>query len=306
MGIANFLLPDQVDDLVRAEEMSLRAACFPPEDVAAVFRYGAPVGSRIHCHRHLVRGMDEARRLIDACERRGGSFSSGTVIVADTLSGGKGRFRRDWHAPAGGVWLTAIIANTLLPESARLYPFAAGVACCETVRSLGAPASLKWVNDVLADGRKLAGVLIEQYRSPVHGEEFFLLGIGINVNNTGFPPAVAGISLLQTTGRSHHLPAVTCRLLAKLRWNIGLLHREEARWLSARDGADSPPPHPLMAAWRNLSDTVGRQVEFGFDVQLRPEYRATVVGVADDGGLVLRHGEPPTVCTEIAGEILYL
>ncbi len=124
--------------------------------VKTVFRYGAIAGCRIQTYASLARGMDEARQLIADHEQQGRSFPAGLVILAEELDGGKGRFRRAWHAPAGGIWLTMVFVNNLLPEISRLLPLAAGVACCETVQQFGVPARVKWVNDVHVQGRKVA------------------------------------------------------------------------------------------------------------------------------------------------------
>ena len=144
--------------------------------------------------------MDYARGLIKKTVHAGSSVASGTVILADTMSRSKGRFTRQWHAPAGGVWGCMIHANTLLPQSRQFIPLATGLACCEAVREIGVEqATLRWVNDVLVDGRKLAGFLVESYTEPVHGEEFTLVGFGINVNNCSFPAELtpSSISLQQ-------------------------------------------------------------------------------------------------------------
>jgi BirA family biotin operon repressor/biotin-[acetyl-CoA-carboxylase] ligase len=62
----------------------------------------------------------------------------------------------------------------------------------------------------------------------------------------------------------------------------------------------------LLSAWRELSDTVGRKVWFGFDVQQKPQYRAEVLGIAPDGGIILRHLESGAEIVEHSGELLYI
>lgn len=253
--------------------------------------------------------MDAARTLIREYERTGTSFPSGTVILADTLTGGKGRFQRAWHAPAGGVWMTLVLVNTLLPEDAARLPLAVGVAACETVRHFGVDAKLKWVNDVLAQGKKVSGVLIETVTGPLVAEEYLLIGIGINVNNEQFPDELAGraTALKSLLGRELDPAVVAARLLAKLTWNIGLMCWEEDRRLAARglDPEVDDTPHSLLTAWRSLSDTLGRRVLYGFDVMERPQFEALVLDV-DNRGRILLALDDGTVLTEQAGEILYL
>lgn len=206
--------------------------------------------------------------------------------------------------------MTLVVANTLLPEHTLFYPLAAGVACCETVREYGVDAHLKWVNDVHVRGRKLAGVLTETMFGPKYGEQYILIGIGINVNNESFPEELEplAVSMKSLLGTELGINLFAARLLAKLAWNIGLLHYEEERLLAEDDGSgrQSGKPHMLLEQWRKLSDSIGRKVWFGFDVQKNPQYQAEVLGLDESGGLILRHEEDGATVIEHAGEIAYI
>ena len=273
-------------------------------------RYGAPVGAVIEHLGKTGRCMDLARQRIREFEDRGDSFASGTVFIADELSGGKGRFQRSWHAPAGGIWMVLVVVNTLLPESAGLCSLAAGVACCETVRAYQIEARIKWVNDVLINNRKVAGILTETVRGTRYGEEYLLIGMGVNVNNTNFPPelepyatAMAGFSQADLD-----VDRVAALLLAKLSWNLGLLHFTEQEMLNAGrfDQENGPSTaHPLLQSWRSLSDTIGRRVRFGFNVMERPQYTAMVERIDHQGRLMMRLDDGTRI-TENSGEIVYL
>ena len=273
-----------------------------------VARYGAFVGSNIESHSSLPRAMDHARGLIKKTVHANTSVASGTVILADSMSHSKGRFTRQWHAPLGGVWGCMIHANTLLPQSRRFISLAAGLACCETVCEIGGgQARLRWVNDILVRGRKLAGFLVESYTEPVHGEEFTLIGFGINVNNCSFPPELAdsSVSLKQIRAREVDLSEFTALFLSRLAWNFGLLYYEEDRELKGKGFSGSGGKHLLLERWLACSDSVGKRVMYGFDVMTSPQYQAEVLGIDDDGGLVLRL-EGGHVKTEYCGEIRYL
>jgi BirA family biotin operon repressor/biotin-[acetyl-CoA-carboxylase] ligase len=286
-------------------ESSLRPAV-PAETAAAILRYGAMVGAEIEHLAEAPRCMDLVRAKILACDEEGSSFASGRVLVADRLTSGKGRFQRQWHAPDGGVWLVLTLVNTLLPEHAALLSLAAGVACCETLRHYGLNATIKWVNDVLINGRKVAGILTETMHSPKGGEEYVLIGIGVNVNNTLFAPELRNLAaaMAEFTGHPLDLTEVTARLLAKLSWNIGLLHYDEAEMLAADRGLTDDLPHPLIDSWRALSDTIGRRVRFGFNVAERVHYTANVVDIDNRGHLLMRLADGRTTC-ENSGEIAY-
>jgi BirA family biotin operon repressor/biotin-[acetyl-CoA-carboxylase] ligase len=251
--------------------------------------------------------MDVARQDILEIDSKGGSFHTGKVYIAERLTGGKGRFQRSWHAPEGGVWLVLALVNTMLAKYTNLLPLAAGISCCETVRHYGVPARLKWVNDVHVAGKKLAGILLESMTAPTSGEEYVLIGIGINVNNTVFPEELAA----SAAGMRNYLPEnlelsqVAAVLIAKLAWNIGLLcYQEEAELAEAPGGAPASRP-PVMQAWRSLSDSIGRRVSYGFNVVSKPQYTAEVVGVKDTGELVMKLPDGREI-VEAGGEIVYL
>ncbi|MDF1614642.1 biotin--[acetyl-CoA-carboxylase] ligase [Desulfurivibrio dismutans] len=291
-----------------AEERRCRTA-FTREAITEIMAYGAMVGSAVELFQRRERCMDYARALIRDYETAGHSFPSGQVFIARELAAGKGRFARSWHAPAGGLWLTLVLVNTLLPQHGRFYSLAVGVACAETLRSFGVPASIKWVNDILLNNRKLAGTLIETDRGLHGAEEYVLIGIGINVNNDRFPSELLGLagSMKEVLGRETPVEEVAARLLCKLRWNLGLLHYVEARQLAAEGDTGEPPEkHPLLESWRQLSDTIGRRVMFGFDIQRQPQYEAVVEDIEPSGGLVLRHLADGAIIIEHAGEIIYL
>lgn len=276
-------------------------------DAEVVGRYGAFVGSVVECHSTLPRAMDHARRRINETSASKGSMASGTVILADTMSRSKGRFSRHWFAPSGGVWGCMVHGNTLLPESRRFIPFATGLACCEAVHEIGVDtASLRWVNDVLVEGKKLAGFLVESYTERVHGEDFTLVGFGINVNNCSFPAELSdtSVSLKQILHKDLDLSGFTALFLARLAWNFGLLYHEEARALKGEGFSGNAGKHLLLERWLACSDTIGKKVVYGFDVMTAPQYQAEVLAVDDDGGLVLQLDDGHKK-TEYSGEVRY-
>lgn len=273
-----------------------------------VARYGGFVGSEIESHYHLTRAMVHARTKIETLTASGKSVASGTVILADTMSHSKGRFSRVWHAPRGGVWGCLIHANTLLPQSRSFVPLAVGVACCEAVHETGVDSAvLRWVNDVLVEGRKLAGFLVETFTESHFGEEYNIVGFGININNMGFPYELSdmAISLKELLGEAVSLSEFTALFLARLAWNFGLLYHEEASGLRGDVFSGQSGGHLLLDRWRQLSDTVGKKVVYGFDVMNSPQYQGKVLRMDDSGGIVIRL-QDGFEKTEYSGEVRYL
>ncbi len=250
--------------------------------------------------------MDRLQQLMTEAEGKGEVLAGGTVVLADTLNRSSGRFKRSWHAPAGGVWMAMAWPDILLPEFSRLLPFAAGLACCRMIRSYQLDARLKWVNDVLVDGKKIAGVLCETVFRP-DGECYHLLGIGLNVNNQSFPDTLQGSagSMAGELARELDLAEVTGRLLAELTRSLGLLHYDEELTLRNQQSSEQGRTSLLLTGWQQLSNTMGRRVEYGFDIQEKVLYQAVVTGFDSCGGLIMALQDGSEI-TEYSGEIRYI
>ena len=166
----------------------------------------------------------------------------GSVVVADQQTAGRGRLGRRWEAPPG----SALLASFVLPAR-PLASLAAGVAAA---LACGGEVRLKWPNDLLLDGRKLGGILVEQ-----RGQRC-VVGIGVNLS---WAPPGAG-----------RLEADRDRLLDRL-------GQELERWFAAGDVE-------ILAAWRTRSDTLGRRVR----VELPGEtFEGRALGVGPDGSLLV-------------------
>ena len=107
------------------------------------------------------------------------NFPAWHAVRADTQTGGRGRFQREWISDAGGLWLSAVVPVKAGSDGERALPLAVGLAVCDTLRALGVPQlRMRWPNDVLVGDRKLAGLLVDRF-SP----ERAVAGIGLNVRN---------------------------------------------------------------------------------------------------------------------------
>jgi BirA family transcriptional regulator, biotin operon repressor / biotin---[acetyl-CoA-carboxylase] ligase len=109
--------------------------------------------------------------------------AEGETVIAEKQTEGRGRMGRNWVSPPyANLYLSVILRPRLAPARAPQITLMAAVALAETVESLiGRPPEIKWPNDILVDGKKLAGILTE---SSCQAERvlFVILGIGINVN----------------------------------------------------------------------------------------------------------------------------
>ena len=216
--------------------------------------------------------MDVAR---DEAE---GGAPDGTVVIADEQTQGRGRRGRRWVSPPGGnIYATIILRPG--PWDIRSLGMVAPLAVCEAVDAVADVRSvIKWPNDLLIEGRKVGGVLID---TRLTGEkvDYALVGVGINVN---FDPSQheeireMATSLASELGREVSREA----LLA------AFLNRFERLYLAARGDEG------VYEAWKARLETLGRRVEvrIGDDIE---------EGIAEDvdaeGNLILRRADDSTV-----------
>jgi BirA family biotin operon repressor/biotin-[acetyl-CoA-carboxylase] ligase len=161
---------------------------------------------------------DEAARLARAGARHG------TVVIARAQRAGRGRDGRSWASPRdAGLYLSAVIRTPLPLVDVPPMTLAIGVGLCDAARALGAPAALKWPNDALVGGKKLAGVLVEAH-SQGHRVDAVIVGIGVNLSAAGaagWPPELAATatSMEQAAGAPVDRAAFIDQLLAQVeRW----------------------------------------------------------------------------------------
>ncbi len=136
-----------------------------------------PAGCRLIVHARIGSTSDEAKRLASDGE------AAWTVVWAGEQTAGRGRRARGWRSPPGNLYCSTVLRPDCAPAAAMQLGFAAAIAVAETVAPLlddTARLRLKWPNDVLLDGQKLAGILPE---ASVSGRqvEWLVMGIGINV-----------------------------------------------------------------------------------------------------------------------------
>ena len=228
------------------------------------------VGQALHWYEEVGSTNDVAKELADE------GALHGEVVIAERQSAGRGRRGRSWSSPPRkNLYLSVVLRPDLPPARAPEVTLLAAVAVCQAVRRAGvASAAIKWPNDVLASGRKLAGVLTEM-AAEVERVQWLVVGIGVNVNAAAgdFPDELRELATSLLIERGHPVPRAlfAAALLTAL---------EE--WLD-RHAAEGFAP--VRAAWREMSDTLGREVRVRVG-------SADLVGLAEDvdetGALLVR------------------
>jgi BirA family transcriptional regulator, biotin operon repressor / biotin---[acetyl-CoA-carboxylase] ligase len=109
--------------------------------------------------------------------------AEGTLVVAETQSAGRGRRGKPWSSPPGNLYLSLVMRPDCRPATAVQLGFVAGVALWDAIAHFDDPGillTLKWPNDVLLDGRKVAGILLESATRPGGSLDWVVIGIGVN------------------------------------------------------------------------------------------------------------------------------
>jgi BirA family biotin operon repressor/biotin-[acetyl-CoA-carboxylase] ligase len=210
---------------------------------------------------------DEAARLARAGARHG------TVVTARAQRAGRGRDGRAWASPRdAGLYLSAVIRPPLPLIDVPPMTLAIGVALCDAVRAMGAPAVLKWPNDALVGGKKLAGVLVEAHSQGTRLDAI-IVGIGVNLSGA-LPPELAAtaITLDQAAGAAVERAAFVEQLLAQVeRW--------VDRYVASGLAVIAPAWHARMATGISARARIDGAELFG-----------EVAGLDGDGALLLRDG----------------
>lgn len=183
-----------------------------------------------------------------------GTARDHTIVMAETQSAGRGRYRRTWVSHHGNFYASFIFSA---PERDSRLSYMVAVAIAETIMSFGVIPTIKWPNDILIDGKKVCGVLIE------YAGAFVIVGIGINIKSN--PTVAENI----TTKLENYADVPKAELLNRLMRNLD-------KWMKTDFAI-------VRARWMELAIALRKIVKYrGQDVEL--------IEINENGALVLRRG----------------
>ena len=206
--------------------------------------------------------------------------SSGTVVIADHQTGGKGRRGRSFSSPSGaGIYLSYLFR----PESgfdkiSDLTSWTAVAVADAIKKAYGLDAQIKWVNDLLMNRKKICGILTE---ASVEGESGFIdtciIGIGVNVNESAFPPEIADIATsisMENGGRKFIRSELAAGIISSMDrlaedWPVSPYYLERYRELNITTGS------MITAYPRKIENGQGRSgtaVSINDDFSLKVEF----------------------------------
>lgn len=134
---------------------------------------------------------DSTNLRLKAMAQRGAPH--GSLCLCEQQSAGRGRLGRSWHSPSGqGLWLSVLLRPSLPVEKAPLITFCAALAMARAIHeTAGLEALVKWPNDLVYQGKKLCGILLEMGMTS-QTEYFVIVGTGLNVRRGAYPQELAG------------------------------------------------------------------------------------------------------------------
>ncbi len=249
---------------------------FDPADFERLTE-AVPWLASVHAYAQIGSTNDEAARLA----RQGAS--EGTVVVADQQTAGRGRLDRTWSAEPGTSLLASwIVRPEIPPEDRALLSLAAAAAVAAAVeQESGVALRIKWPNDLLADGRKIAGILSESLPDGA-----VVVGLGLNVRQDGFQGDLARSATSLLLQRSR--PVGRARLL-------GAILNSFAPYRHA--------PRASLEHVRMLCDTIGCRVRVDCGTP-EPPLEGTAVAIRDDGALMVASEGGETAVA--AGDVVHV
>jgi BirA family biotin operon repressor/biotin-[acetyl-CoA-carboxylase] ligase len=200
--------------------------------------------------------------------------AEGTLVVAETQTGGKGRKGRPWMSPPGkGIYVSVVLRPEITPDRVLILPLLVAVAAAGAVEAVAdVRPELKWPNDLLLNGKKIAGILLEGEMDPdtVH---FLVLGLGMNVNTD---PGALG----ELADRATSLSEEQGKLFDRVVLLQAYLERFEALYTDfLRSG-----PAEVIRMWKSGAGILGRRMtveSFG------RTHSGVVRDITEEGALVL-------------------
>lgn len=223
-------------------------------------------------HHALVGGVDAPYTSLEVVDeigstnaelmtRASGGAPDRSVLLADYQAAGRGRLGRVWTAPPRTQVAVSVLLRpgSVSPTLFGWLPLATGLAVRDGLRAAGGvDATLKWPNDVLVDGRKIAGILAEMTTVPGGGDfevrlPAIVVGVGINVTLTEEQLPVPHATSLAIGGGSVDRDAVARAVLEAL----ALRHQQ---WRDCERGSGSTVSDELMAAYTESCSTIGAEV----------------------------------------------
>ncbi|MFE9276497.1 biotin--[acetyl-CoA-carboxylase] ligase [Paenibacillus glucanolyticus] len=230
--------------------------------------------------------QEDARQLAEE------GAPEGTLVISEEQTGGRGRMGRRFHSPRGkGIWMSLVLRPKQPLHLTQQLTLLTGVAVCRAImKSAGIKTDIKWPNDILFQGKKVCGILLE---SATEDERvrYCVAGIGISANlkETDFPEELRDVatSIRMAGGKTINRTELIQTIMAEMEVLYELYNEQGFE--------------PISSLWEALSGSIGREVR----VQtMRDSFIGIATGLNKDGALLVRNNENETIPV-YSGDILF-
>lgn len=240
-----------------------------------------------------IRVFQETTSTNDVIEKfaRDG-VKEGVVVFAESQTRGRGRLGRKWVSPAKkGLWFSLLLRPDLSPQQTTRLTVASATALRRAIEShTGLKPEIKWPNDILISGKKVAGILTELNAEPDR-VKYVIIGIGVDVNFTArdLPPELKKVAT--------SLKIESGKAISRAELAISILHELDLDYLLI--GSDAF--EKVAEEWEKHCKTIGEEVVIRAGAR---EIRGRAESLAEDGALLLRteHGRLERI---VGGDVTY-
>jgi BirA family transcriptional regulator, biotin operon repressor / biotin---[acetyl-CoA-carboxylase] ligase len=230
--------------------------------------------------------QEDARQLAEE------GTAEGTLVISEEQTGGRGRMGRKFHSPRGkGIWMSLVLRPKQPLHLTQQLTLLTGVAVCRAItKCAGVQTDIKWPNDILFQGKKVCGILLE---SATEDERvrYCIAGIGISANlkESDFPEELRSVatSIRMAGGATVNRTELIQAIMAEMEVLYELYNEQGFE--------------PIASLWEALSGTVGREVQ----VQTaRERFSGIATGLNRDGALLVRNQDDELIPV-YSGDILF-
>ena len=195
---------------------------------------------------------------------------SNVVIIADTQTKGRGRFKRKWHSDKNGLWMSILLKQKKI-KNLQYLTFAAAVAVVKSIKKItNLNTSIKWPNDVHYKGKKLCGILTEG----IFGKDNYIaIGIGINVNQNKFPDDIKNI-------------ASSLKIIKKQNFSINKIAANIIdEFYTLYNYYNDNKLKKILRIWKEYCDTINKNVTV---ITTTKKLKGKVIGIDKECNLLLK------------------
>ena len=240
-----------------------------PEEISSHLKTRS-IGKSIFYQASTASTNDEAKRLANT------GCIDGTIVLSEEQQKGKGRLSRGWFSPFGkGIWLSIVLRPSFRPQDAPKCTLMAAVALYRAIKKV-TPIScgIKWPNDILIQGKKLAGILTEM-SAEIDAVNYLVIGMGINVNirSGEFPDDLAQMATSLAEQVGSPVPRLT--LL------VALLEELDACYHHVLNKGFED----VLAEWRTYSITLGQEVNV---IGIDKTFVGRALDIDEEGALLVQ------------------